>query len=200
MVAVLHQYLREATKSTHRELDHHPLMAPLVRDGLDRAHYGNALAALYGVYDPLEAQLYDLIQQLGLDFAHAARFRLPALKADLAVLARSPITTVIAFPPATDVLQLVGMLYTLEGSAMGGLAIARGIAGQRNSASCDALPTRFFSGDGELASERWQAFWKFADAKCRPNDFEVAASAAVELFAKIKQQLDAAQQMLHSAE
>jgi heme oxygenase len=196
----LHQYLREATKGAHRELDHHPLLASLVRDGLSREHYGNALAGLYGVYDPLEAQLYALIQQKGLDFSHAGRFRLPALRADLAALGRSPITTAISFPPATAVPQLVGMLYTLEGSAMGGQAIARYIVSQQSSTSGARLPTRFFSGDGEAGSERWQAFWTFADASCRQDDFEAAASAAVELFRKIKHQLDAAQLVLYGAE
>jgi len=45
----LHRHLRQATKQPHHVLDHHPLLAPLLRKELSVMQYGNALAALHGV-------------------------------------------------------------------------------------------------------------------------------------------------------
>jgi heme oxygenase len=42
----LHDQLRQAAKAPHRLVDHHPLLAPLIRSELTEKQYGDALAAL----------------------------------------------------------------------------------------------------------------------------------------------------------
>lgn len=46
---VLHHHLRQATKQLHHTIDHHPVLAPLVRPDLTPVQYGHALEALHGV-------------------------------------------------------------------------------------------------------------------------------------------------------
>jgi PAS domain S-box-containing protein len=57
----LHDKLREAAKA-HRLVDHHPLLAPLLRHDLTEGQYGAVLAALHGVYAPLEAGIDDFLR------------------------------------------------------------------------------------------------------------------------------------------
>ena len=182
----LHDCLRQATKASHRRLDHHPLLAPLVRNDLTLAQYGDALAALYGVYAPLEKEIDAFLAIRPALFDYHRRRKLPALKDDLAALGRAPRKREMRYPAPTTIAELVGVLYTVEGSAMGGQSIARCL----RRAGFDVLPMRFFSGYGEDAEVRWREFLTFADETCAGADNPSAAATAASLFQAIKTHLD----------
>lgn len=188
--SALHECLRGACKAPHRTLDHHPLLMPLLREGLTLEGYGDALVALHGVFDALELRLHTHVL---LPFPYAVCPKLPALNADLAELKRHPLTTSVEWPMPGNLSQLVGMLYTLEGSGMGGQAIARHL----RQSSAAAYPLRFFGGNGEDPMLRWQQFWMFADALCPASCHVEAAASAAALFGSIKLHLDAAFSLLH---
>ena len=49
---------------------------------------------------------------------------------------------------------------------------------------------RFFNGWGEETTERWQAFWRYADTICPAAGHAAAADAAVTFFAALRLGLD----------
>ena len=184
----LHDRLRQATKASHRLLDHHPLLAPLVRSDVTPEQYGDALAALYGVYAPLESGIDGFLAVRPALFDYHSRRKLPALKDDLAVLGRPPPQRALIHPVPATAAELVGVLYVVEGSALGGQSIARRL----RQGGFDSLPLRFFSGSGELGAVRWREFLAFADEACLAADQQsAAAAAAVSVFRAIRTHLDA---------
>ena len=182
----LQQCLRAATKQPHHLLDHHPLLAPVVREDLSVDQYGDALAGLHGVFAQAEAGIMAFLErQRGL-FDYAPRRKLPALEADLAALGRAPIEARIHLPQPRDIAEFIGVLYTVEGTTQGGQVIARNLRQSPQS----GLPMRFFSGYGDLSQRRWREFLDFAAAACPPAGYAAAAAAAAALFAAIKEHLD----------
>jgi heme oxygenase len=184
----LHQCLRQASKQAHHELDHHPLLAPLLKADLSRTRYGNALAALHGIQARSEERILAFLQQHPDLPDYRLRCRLPALQADLAELGRQPVPAPANWPEAQSVGALVGMLYVTEGSNMGGQVIARTL---RQHGHAD-LPLLFFSGQGESSPQAWQDFWDFANVHCPVDEYELAVTSSVAVFDAIKAHLDAA--------
>lgn len=174
----LEAHLREATRDAHRLLDHHPLLAALPGPALTLEGYGQALAALHGAHGAIESVLAE--------FAPAALFprRLPALESDLAALGVDPLPLTVAVPQPGDDAGMLGMLYVIEGSNLGGAVIARRLAASLPAGAARA----YFSGaEGPL---RWQRFRAFARSRIRPAGFESAARAAGATFAFYRCHLD----------
>jgi len=183
----LHQQLRQATRLAHHALDHHPLLAPLIRPGLTAAQYGLALAALHGVHRQAEpAILAFLAARPGL-FDYQARRKLAALESDLAALGRAPLRLDCVVTPPHSVAALIGMLYTLEGATQGGQYIARHL----RQLPGPALPSTFFDAYGPLTQQRWAEFLQFAASHCPPAGHHDAVAAAVAMFEAVRQHLDA---------
>jgi heme oxygenase len=183
----LHDKLRQAAKAPHRLVDHHPLLTPLLRDDLTERQYGDALAALHGVYASLEAGIDDFLRIQPALFDYSTRRKLPSLNDDLAELGRLPREGEMRYLAPATVAELVGVLYTVEGSAMGGQSIARCL----RQGGFGGLPMRFFSGHGEHANAQWHEFLAFADACCPAAGHESAALTVASLFQAIKKHLDA---------
>jgi heme oxygenase (biliverdin-IX-beta and delta-forming) len=120
-------------------------------------------------------------------FDYASRRKLPALQADLAALGRVPVRLAVDLPVLESVSALIGVLYTIEGSAQGGQHIAPLL---RQHAGAN-LPTAFFDDYGTLSSRRWDEFLQFADAACPQQEWESAAGAAAATFEAIQAHLDA---------
>jgi heme oxygenase len=91
------------------------------------------------------------------------------------------------YPAPSTIAELVGVLYTVEGSTMGGQSIARCL----REGGFDRLPMRFFSGHGGHANARWHEFLAFADASCPATDHKSAALTVASWFHAIKKHLDA---------
>lgn len=180
----LHAALRKATKDLHGELDHHPLLAPLLRKSLTRRQYGDALGALHGIFAALEEAVWDAATQAGFDYR--ARRKILAMEADLRELGQGLHPCRISIPAPQNMGALIGMLYTLEGSTLGAQAIAR----QLPRSDAWPLPIRYFSGYGDQTLARWQAFWDFADRVCPAEAADEACMAAVLAFEAIKRHLD----------
>ena len=188
----LHAALRQATRLPHHALDHHLLLAPLVRPGADVVQYGNALAALHGIYAQAESAVFRFLAAHPGLFDYRSREKLPALDADLAALGRQPLPARAGGPELQSIGALIGVLYTVEGSTLGGQYIARNLRQHPGA----GLPMQFFSGYGENARQRWSEFLQFADANCPPNEIEAATSTAVLLFESIRVHLDCCQETL----
>lgn len=148
-------HIRTETRAAHRAIDHHPLLAPLVRDGITTQAYGDALAALYAPLRTLEAWVTPLTTS---GLVHYQP-RLPLLAADLAELERTPIPMRTKPGPVADNPECFGLLYVLEGSRLGGTVIARQLALNK----LTALPLHFFA--DHQSTEHWHSFWAALSAQ-----------------------------------
>lgn len=177
--------LRQATKHLHRLLDHHPLLQPLLRKDINERAYGDALAALHGVHAQCETLAGAYLAHQPDQFELAPRQHW--LLADLQALGRAPWQPGrrLQLPPIDSSAQLVGLLYTLEGSGLGGQHIC-----QHLRQTGLTLPMRFFDGFGVLAAQRWADFWQFAHRHCAPNQQIQALSSAQALFHEVRKHLD----------
>lgn len=186
--SALHQRLRQATKEPHHALDHHPILSALLGPDVSLIQYGNALAALHGVYAHTEAAILKYLQVHPGLFDYGPRRKLPALEADLATLNRAPLPIHTTCPRLDSVGALFGMLYTLEGATLGG----HFIAGKLRLALPAQCPLQFYTVYGDQSRQRWDAFLHIADTRCPQSDYETAAATAVALFETFRAHLDEA--------
>jgi heme oxygenase len=173
--------LREATRPAHRALDHHPILAPLSRSPLSLSVYARALAALHGPQQAIECLLGSFAP--GLQFPP----RLADLERDLSTLGASPFPLMAEIPEYQSESQLLGVMYVIEGSNLGGAVIARQLAlGLPITA-----PRDFFGKSG--GPSRWENFWRFAASHFLDDNIAIVEDAACTIFGLYKEHLDRCQ-------
>lgn len=161
--------LKAATAQAHERLD--TRFSDL--DLADRRDYADFLLAQAGAFLPIEAALDRAgVQTLVGDWP--GRRRSAALIADLAALGLEPPTPVQA-PPLSSSADVLGALYVLEGSRLGGAMLVRTVP--------DALPTSFLAPGNPDA---WRAFVTLLDERLsspvRLNQAARTATAVFEAF------------------
>jgi len=189
----LRRHLRDVTHEAHVRLNRHPLLAGLTRPGYPQSQYLAVLVAYYHVYRALESRIQGWLSASGGDFDYSAREKWPWLVADLAWFGEVP---ELRHPPALAALpevasdsDLVGVLYTLEGSTLGGQVISTHLAQHRGLSAIRGA--RFFAGYGAQTAAMWQQFWDWAGPRCddAPRR-ESAGRAAIATFAYLESWLD----------
>lgn len=178
--------LRRGTRESHRQLDHHPRLQPLVRAGLTRRSYLASLIALYRPHALLEAAVANAAARLGLDDETAlSPPRLPCLQDDISMLGGELPSLCEADSGDTDTpMALVGQRYVLEGSRLGGQLIARRIGEMLG----PDVPRRFFG--APAPDVHWRDFLVFAEYHCPPGETAAAVVAAQTAFTDFLARLD----------
>jgi heme oxygenase len=173
--------LREATRPAHHALDHHPLLTPLTHSPLSERNYTHALAALHGPQKAIEKVLSG--------FAPEIEFppRLAELDSDLNALGVTPFQLMAELPRFDSVDQMIGAMYVIEGSNLGGAVIARLLEESLPAGT----PRVFFANSG--GKPRWQKFWRFSTSFCREESFTTVVDAACRTFNLYKIHLDRCQ-------
>jgi heme oxygenase len=180
--------LRASTRAAHHRIDHHPLLAPLVRADLDRTHYIHLLQAFAWIYQTLDPAFDEALQRLYPDAGYRSSERSAWLAEDLKVFSVANDKPSWQPPPIASSAELVGRLYAIEGSTLGGQVIARqlelsiGVGPQSGG--------RLFHGHGSATPARWQAFMEFAGRACPATDTAAACAAANRMFEELAQQLE----------
>jgi len=173
--------LRAATADLHRRVEETAPSARVLAGTVGRADYLDFLCRTRRALIPAEAFLAAAMADLPPDLAacaDAAR-RGAALDADIAALggSRSGPVEPLPLPPTPG--TVVGLLYVMEGSALGGAVISRHV---RTALGPDADGfTRFHSGAGLRAGERW-ARVRGLIAGLDAAGTDDACAAAVTLF------------------
>jgi len=190
------QYLRDGTHAEHVRLNRHPLLSGITRPGYEPASYQAVLTAYFHFYREIEMAI-DRALAAGLSsFTYDARRKLPWIASDLAHFGIPDPEAAICLPGSpvvqlgfADEGELLGALYTIEGSSLGGQVISRHLAEQHGlTASTGA---RFFHGYGERTMPFWGEFEQFMNAALEHDAArQRALAAAKSTFAMMESVLD----------
>ncbi len=179
----LRAILRERTDAVHQALHLHPAFAVLAGPGGTRGDYAALMQGLGGFYAALDPVLLDAARASG---GPGYVARAPLIARDLAALGLQPARAEAAFDPPDGRAGLVGMLYVVEGSTLGGSVMARRAADVAGEAA---------SGFWRWCREGGGAGWKALTAHMDRTDWTAAeqdgaAVAAQRLFADLARHLD----------
>lgn len=166
--------LRSETRPQHEALEQQAFNQALTAGTLTAPITMHFLAKMYGFLAPYEAAL----QQHAAAFAPAweivARRRAYLILKDLERSEANPgLPWCPAMPPLHTWLQLLGAMYVVEGSTLGGQVITRQLAGAD-------IPLRaYFTGYGTLTGPRWKAFCQLLSeaAPATSDQDQIVASA-----------------------
>ena len=165
--------LRSETAQQHSAME---TQLPLLDPTLTHDAYVQLVARFWGYYAPLEAQLEHVYP---IDFEGKERLNTPLLEDDLRSMGQSlallPHCTNL--PALTDLPQVLGCLYVIEGATLGGQLISRQL--QTTLGLTCSSGAAFFSGYGALTGTRWRAFCTFLTETAAPlgQDRTIIASA-----------------------
>lgn len=162
--------LRTATMEDHEVVD-----AAFARfDLADPDGYRRFLAAQAGGFLTVEAAL-DEADAAAIIPDWPARRRAGLLLADLADLSVTPPEPFAPPPHFSGKASMLGAIYVLEGSRLGGALLKRSVP--------EAFPRRFL--DARQAAGSWRRLLKLLDENLlRPDDLDAAILSAKEVFAR----------------
>ncbi|RYU78796.1 biliverdin-producing heme oxygenase [Hymenobacter persicinus] len=143
--------LRAETRPYHDALEQNDFNQALTAGTLSRAGTEQFLADMYGFLQPYEVRLQSA--SLGPEWEVSRRLRAPLILQDLHRNPAAPgLPLCPDMPPLDTQAQLLGAMYVLEGSTLGGQVIARQLAKA-------GIPARtFFQGAGERTGPQWKLF------------------------------------------
>jgi heme oxygenase len=189
----LRSLLRLATHHHHEHLNQHPLLAGLLMPNSPRENYQKLLLAYFQIFQHLESKINDFLFRQPCAFDYAERCKLPWLLKDLAFFDTDPqrskqvTSDKLTWLKIDNVGQLIGVLYTVEGSTLGGQFVSRRLADHYG-----FTPTAgacFFHGYGDQTIPMWQAFICFSESidenKGLRNAAEKAACQTFQLFHQV---------------
>lgn len=168
---ILHQ-LRAETRPYHEALEQNSFNQALGAGTLTPALTAWFLAKMYGFLVPYEARVRQ--HSWPPAWQVADRYRAHLILQDLppdtdpAALPLCP-----AMPPLDSWAQLLGAMYVMEGSTLGGQVISRQLA------KSNIAPHTYFSGYGKQTGPMWQSFCQLLREEApKTNQDEIVLSAS----------------------
>lgn len=179
--------LREAVWPAHQRLEQASPMAAVVQGTATKQEYAAALAALYGVVEPLEQNIQRFLDaqypgEPALAPYSTGHWRRSALlEQDLRQLleSSSPMADVPfcdSLPRISTLDQALGMLYVLEGSRLGGQVIAESV--QRHLGLDSATGCAYFSGNGQDPLPVWRHFKSLLEEQATQSQAVIDAATS----------------------
>ena len=166
-ISGVRRLLRDGTHAEHVRLNQHGLLRGITRPGYPLSMYQRVLAAYYHFYGAIEAAIDRSLDEQGVAFSYEPRRKLQWIKDDLSYFEINPEEEVhqpnspIALPDSFNTGQLVGVLYTIEGSSLGGQVISQHL--ETHMGLTPEKGARFFYGYGGRIPEFWRQFQEFMD-------------------------------------
>ena len=169
-----HEILRSATQGPHERLHRHNGFSA-VKDGtITLADYRALLTCLYGFYLPFE-------RAAGLEHSRTQWLERDLTWLGVAAPVVSRIRLCADIPRYASLERRLGALYVIEGSALGGRLLCRGLDPLLGAGSTEGR--RFFAGRGAGTGAAWLGFLdQLASAGADPRGRAALVSAAVETF------------------
>ena len=169
--------LRSETRPYHDAVEANPFNQALRAGTVTAADTARFLAKMHGFVQPYEEQLHALSAALGPAWALEQRYRAALILADLPLLGyagtppRCP-----ALPPLATRPQVLGAMYVLEGSTLGGQVIARQLA------ALSIYAPRYFAGRGAQTGPLWKSFCQHLGPAAPLSDHPAIILSAVQTF------------------
>jgi heme oxygenase len=172
--------LRETTAMQHRNVEK---SLDLLRLSFTLDDYVALLKRFYGFHLPWESKVEGALERELPDFFRH-RKKLQNLEADLRYFGcdtedLSSLVSCHNLPPLHSIGLVLGSVYVIEGSSLGGRILARHFSehlGIRSDGGC-----RYFSGYGERTGPMWSAFGELM-ARRPPEENNEMLTAAVATF------------------
>jgi heme oxygenase len=177
----LRDLLRSTTSEIHERLHGHRGLSAVQDGSIDRAAYTALLSRLYGFHRPFELA------------AKIDPQRTRWLESDLTVLGvdaerRSALPCCSLFPTSASPAYILGARYVVEGSALGGRGLARGLDGLLGSGA--SAGRCFFSGYGAETGAMWRNYLDLLSSAPNTKAVRTAAiNGATATFAIFEQWL-----------
>ncbi len=178
--------LRAATTPAHERMHAHAGFGAAAAGTIDAPDYRRLLVRLYGFHRPFEDVARLAVDIFRIDLDMSVRARSPLLLADLQAIGFDPnnAATLPLWRPSVPLVSkgsLLGALYVLEGSTLGGVQIARVLKDRVSNGLGKAL--LFFVGRGERQGAMWRELVEELES-LREDDEEAmrAEDAAVATF------------------
>ena len=174
--------LRQETRPAHDALEQQEFNRALTAGTLTEAATHHFLAKLYGFVVPFEEQLRQHAAYFGPEWELERRARAHLLRQDLPQADQLPLATNL--PPLQTRAQLLGALYVLEGSTLGGQVIARQLAKA-------GIPARaYFSGHAEQTGSLWKSFTALLTEAATPELADDIVASATLTFQRLHEWIE----------
>lgn len=170
--------LRAETRPYHDALELSEFNRALAAGTPGEAATRRFLGKMYGFLVPYEAALRAHAAALGPAWEVAERQRAHLILADLQVPAGA-LPVCPAMPPLAALPPLLGAMYVVEGSTLGGQVLARQLA----KAGLDL--GRYFTGYGALTGPRWKSFCQLLGQAATPATEAAIVESAGATFQRL---------------
>jgi heme oxygenase len=169
--------LRTNTRPYHDAVEQNPFNQALTAGTVTAAETAHFLAKMHGFLQPYEACLQAHAAAFGPAWQLEQRYRAPLILDDLPRLgyAATP-PQCPALPPLRTQPQLLGAMYVLEGSTLGGQVIARQL--DKTGIAAHA----FFTGRAERTGPLWKEFCQLLTATAAEENQPAIVGSAILTF------------------
>ncbi len=170
------QHLRKETDPYHRALEQNHLSLALMDDKVSRDDLAIYLEKLYGFVQPFESRYYDRLGEVFADLetrkkAHLLQSDLTAMGSDANQAMQIDNKTLDQVYPGLP--ELVGGLYVLEGSVLGGAIIHRHLVAKLGDYGGGYFPVY-----GKEIGTKWKGFMQQLEAYANAeNEAQIIAGA-----------------------
>jgi len=171
------QTLRQETEADHHAAEE---SLPLMRPDLDTATYVHCLRTLYRVVAAWEEQAPSFAPDW-LRTLLVARGRRSFLDRDLAWFGVPEIRARAVLPAMGDLPALLGAMYVMEGSTLGGQIIARHVAEALH--LTQGRGDAFFRGHGSQTGPYWKEFCEVLKTNVPDDQTDTVIASAKAMFA-----------------
>lgn len=171
------QRLRQETEADHRNVEG---AVPLMRQDLNADEYVRCLQRIYGVVVAWEERAAEVAPEW-LQPALLARQRRSLLELDLAWFGLSERDDERpALPEMNDVSSLLGTMYVMEGSTLGGQLIARHVEATLHLA--EGRGNSYFHGHGRQTGPLWKEFCEMLRLRIPDEQTDAVVVSAKAMF------------------
>lgn len=155
--------LRMETRNEHTAIE---AVMPFAQPNFDRRAYRRLLEKFLAFYRPLEEriQAHQELRERGFDYS--TRAKTPYLEMDLRALGVDPATVPSAPAEALPVInaydRLLGCLYVIEGSTLGGQLLKKNLGEKLGLAPHEIS---FYGSYGAVVGQKWAEFLEFLNSQ-----------------------------------
>jgi heme oxygenase (biliverdin-IX-beta and delta-forming) len=171
--------LKNSTQAAHTKIESNPVLAKLLSPSIDEKTYRAILLRYFGFFSNIESQLVDSGGDAAIPNLRE-RFRAPRLRNDLLALGLSE-QEINSAPRASEIprtstkSEVLGVMYVLEGSTLGGMLIAKHL---RSFPFFGETTGSFFLTDPQALSQRWKAFLELLETSSDLDEASAVEAAS----------------------